>query len=172
MLDILSAAAPTIASEILERTASAPRVQQIVQLSLAPAFLLGGIGAIMNVMMSRLVWIAERIERIERGGHDDAAGGERDAIELAWLGRRKSHAQRAVMLSTASAAVISVVIALLFVSAYIKPQIGTLIAVAWIVTMTLLIAALGFFLLETRLAAIGANRARRRPRAWRRPRQS
>jgi hypothetical protein len=159
MLELLSAATPNLASEILQRTASAPRVQQIVQLSLAPAFLLGGIGAIMNVLMSRLVWIAERIERIEHGTRDEGET-ERDALELAWLDRRKAHAQRAVVLSTASAAVISVVIALLFVSAYIKPQIGTLIAVAWIVTMALLIAALAFFLLETRLAAIGTQRAR------------
>lgn len=159
MLDLLTSVTPNLASEILQRTASAPRVQQIVQLSLAPAFLLGGIGAIMNVMMSRLVWIAERIERIEHGRTEEGEA-ERDALELAWLARRKTHAQRAVVLSTASAAVISVVIALLFVSAYIRPQIGTLIAAAWIITMTLLIAALGFFLLETRLAAIGTQRAR------------
>jgi hypothetical protein len=160
MIDLLSAASPNIASEILQRTASAPRVQQIVQLSLAPAFLLGGIGAVMNVLMSRLIWIAERIDRIEHRSKADGLG-ERDVLELAWLDRRKAHAQRAVVLSTASAAVISVVIALLFVSAYIRPQIGTLIAIAWIVTMALLIAALGFFLLETRLAAIGTDRARR-----------
>jgi hypothetical protein len=161
MLDLLTSVTPNLASEIIQRTASAPRVQQIVQLSLAPAFLLGGIGAIMNVMMSRLVWIAERIERIEHGRTEEGEA-EHDALELAWLDRRKTHAQRAVMLSTASAAVISVVIALLFVSAYIRPQIGTLIAAAWIITMTLLIAALGFFLLETRLAAIGTQRARLR----------
>jgi hypothetical protein len=160
MLEVLTSLTPNLASEILQRTASAPRVQQIVQLSLAPAFLLGGIGAIMNVLMSRLVWIAERIERIEHWQESDERGAP-NALELAWLDRRKAHAQRAVMLSAASAAAISVVIALLFVSAYIKPQIGTLIAIAWIVTMALLIAALGFFLIETRLAAIGADRVRR-----------
>ena len=160
-LDLIAAASdPTLASEIIERTASTPRVQQIVQLSLAPAFLLGGIGAIMNVMMSRLIWIAERIERIERRIEDELAG-EAELRELPWLGTRKLHAQRAVMLSTASAAVISVVIALLFVSAYIQPQIGTVTAVAWVLTMGLLIAGLGFFLLETRLAARGADGSRR-----------
>ena len=160
MLEVLTSLTPNLASEILQRTASAPRVQQILQLSLAPAFLLGGIGAIMNVLMSRLVWIAERIERIEHWQESDERGAP-NALELAWLDRRKAHAQRAVMLSAASAAAISVVIALLFVSAYIKPQIGTLIAIAWIFTMALLIAALGFFLIETRLAAIGADRVRR-----------
>ena len=39
--DLLSSAVP-VASDILERTASTPRVQQIVSLSLAPAFLHSG----------------------------------------------------------------------------------------------------------------------------------
>ncbi|MGN6500063.1 MAG: DUF2721 domain-containing protein [Tsuneonella sp.] len=154
MLHALAAVEPNLAAEILQRTASTPHVQQIVQLSLAPAFLLGGIGAIMNVMMSRLIWIAQRVERIERRTEDGLAG-ENELRELPWLGRRKEHAQRAVMFSTAAAAVISVVIALLFVSSYIDPQIGTVIAVAWIVTMALLITGLGFFLMETRLGANG-----------------
>ena len=62
--DLLSSAVP-VASDILERTASTPRVQQIVSLSLAPAFLLAAIGAIMNVLVSRMIWIANRIERID-----------------------------------------------------------------------------------------------------------
>lgn len=154
MLDIL-AAGGALASDILERTASTPKVQQIVQLSLAPAFLLSGIGAIMNVMMSRLIWIAERIERIERRIEDGKAGSE--IHELPWLRARRQNAQMAVVFSTASAVVISVVIGLLFISAYIRPQIGTVTAIAWITTMLLLIVGLGFFLLETRLAARGAR---------------
>ena len=41
------------------------RVQQVVQLSLAPAFLLAGIGAVMNVMTNRLIWVANKIEELE-----------------------------------------------------------------------------------------------------------
>lgn len=152
MIDLL-AIGGSLAGEILERTSSTPRVQQMVQLSLAPAFLLGGIGAIMNVMMSRLIWIAERKERIERRIEDGKAGPE--VRELPWLAQRRRHAQTAVVFSTASAAVISVVIVLLFISAFIRPQIGTLTALAWILTMILLLTGLGFFLLETRLAARG-----------------
>lgn len=158
MIDLL-AAGGNLATEMLERTASTPKVQQIVQLSLAPAFLLGGIGAIMNVMMSRLIWVADRIERIEQRGQDGKSA--RDQRELAWLNQRRRYAQWAVVFSTASAAVISIVIALLFISAYIQPQIGTLTAIAWIVTMVLLITGLGFFLMETRLAARGVHSARR-----------
>ncbi|WP_374408978.1 DUF2721 domain-containing protein [Pelagerythrobacter sp.] len=155
MVDLLSAST-SLAVEMLQRTASTPHVQQIVQLSLAPAFLLSGIGAIMNVMMSRMIWVAERIERIERRIEDGKAG-DHELRELPWLVQRRRHAQKAMAFSTASAAVISVVIALLFISAYIEPQIGTITAIAWVLTMALLITGLGFFLLETRMAARGVN---------------
>ena len=158
LLDLLAAAAETripLALEIFERTASTPRVQQVVQLSLAPAFLLSGIGAIMNVIMSRMIWIAKRIEMI-----DDKLEDERSARQLrehGWLMRRRRLMQGAIMFSTASAVMISAVIMLLFISAYITAQIGTLIAAMWVLTMVLLVTGLAFFLFETRLAAIGAQ---------------
>lgn len=152
MLDFLASNA-NLATELLERTSSTLRVQEIVRLSLAPAFLLAGIGAIMNVMMSRLIWIAERIERLE--DRMDEMDGNRAERELAWLDRRRQLAQRAVMFATCAALIISVVIALLFISAWIKPQIGTLTALAWIATMVLLTTALVHFVLETLVAARG-----------------
>ncbi|HSJ78521.1 MAG TPA: DUF2721 domain-containing protein [Erythrobacter sp.] len=158
LLDLLAAAATEsrlpFAFEIFERTASTPRVQQVVQLSLAPAFLLSGIGAIMNVIMSRMIWIAQRVENIE--DKMEAQRSAKQARELGWLMRRRKLAQGAIMFSTASAVMISLVIGLLFISAYITAQIGTLIAALWVLTMALLVTGLGFFLLETRLAAIGA----------------
>ena len=48
------------AFDLIERTSSTLRVQQVVQLSLAPAFLLAGIGAVMNVMTNRLIWVANK----------------------------------------------------------------------------------------------------------------
>jgi hypothetical protein len=156
LLDTLVAAGPQapFALEILERTASTPRVQQVVQLSLAPAFLLSGIGAIMNVIMSRMIWIAKRIETIEDKMEDGRTA--KQTRELGWLMRRRKLMQGAIMFSTAAAVMISAVIMLLFVSAYILAQIGTLIAVLWVLTMLLLVTGLGFFLFETRLAARGA----------------
>jgi len=148
------AAQPLFALEILERTASTPRVQQVVQLSLAPAFLLGGIGAIMSVIMNRMIWIAGRIDKIEDIPEHERR--PRQAGELGWLRNRRKLAQTAIMFTTASAVMISTVIALLFIAAYIRAQIGTLIAAMWVTTMALLIVGLAFFLLETRLAARGA----------------
>ncbi|MBA3862404.1 MAG: DUF2721 domain-containing protein [Erythrobacter sp.] len=158
MFDLFAVAADVrmpFALEIFERTASTPRVQQVVQLSLAPAFLLSGIGAVMNVIMSRMIWIAQRIERIEDKLEEQRT--PRQAREHGWLMRRRKLAQGAILFSTAAAVMISLVIGMLFISAYITSQIGTLIAGLWVLTMVLLVTGLAFFLLETRLAAIGAQ---------------
>ncbi len=155
-LELLAAALHTpFAADILERTASTPRVQQVVQLSLAPAFLLSAIGAIMNVIMSRMIWIAQRVENIEEKMEGQRTA--KQARELSWLMRRRKLMQGAIMFSTAAAVMISMVIGLLFISAYIYAQIGTVIALLWVLTMVLLVTGLGFFLLETRLAARGAQ---------------
>ena len=153
LLDLL-ATNQAFAFELLERTASSPRVQQVVQLSLAPAFLLGGIGAVMNVIMARMIWIAGRIERIEEMSDEDR--NQRQLHELGWLEARRRAAQIAIQFTTASAVIISLVIGLLFISAYVKAQIGTFIAVLWVLTMVLLVTGLIFFLRETRMAAKGA----------------
>ena len=154
MLDILAVvAAPDVVHEILSRTSSAPKVQQIVALSLAPAFLLSGIGAIMNVMMSRMIWVAGRIEKIDNRIEEGTR--KHGDPERAWLLRRRRTIQHAVMASTGSAATISIVIALLFLSAYVETRLGTVIVLAWLLTMILLIVGLGFFFRETRLAAKG-----------------
>lgn len=151
MFDLLSAS--NLAADLLERTASTPDVQRALQSSLAPAFLLVGIGGIMNVMMSRLIWIAGRIERLSE--NLDISCEVTHGQEVAWLCARRQCARRAIMFSTAAAMVISIVIALLFVSAYIETKIGTIIAVLWTATMALLITGLVSFMLETRLAAQG-----------------
>lgn len=149
------------APTIIEQTASTPRVMQMLQFSLAPAFLLVAIGSIMNVMVARLTWVANRIERLEARAEE--RGEDPCSDELTWLGQRRRIAQNAVKFSTGAAVLISVLIALLFLSAYIELRIGTLIAALWVATMALLITGLGFFFAETRLAARGPGKAR--PRA-------
>lgn len=145
-----------IATDLLERTASTPAVMQALQSSLAPAFLLVGIGSIMNVMVSRLNWIAGRIERLEANS-DTHSHSAKTPAEVDWLSARRSLARRAIMVSTAAAAIISVVIALLFVSTYIDAQMGTAIAILWVATVGCLITGLSFFFRETLLAARGAK---------------
>ncbi|WP_271077007.1 DUF2721 domain-containing protein [Aurantiacibacter sp. MUD61] len=149
----------SLTGDLIERTSSTARVQQMVQLSLAPVFLLAGIGAMLNVMNARLTWLVDRIEFVDRRREKGLAG--RDAEELPALRLRQKHAQRAVNLSTAAALTICLVVALLFISAFIEPRIGTLVAVLWIATMAQLSAALLLFFRETRLATSTAKERRK-----------
>lgn len=155
--EIFSVSESSLAVDLIERTASTIRVQEIVRLSLAPAFLLAAIGAVMNVMMSRLIWVAGRIQRLETQMKEEQSVEEQ--IELSRLYRRRKIAQRAVMFATSAALTISLVILLLFVSAFIEPRIGTITAIAWISTMLLLITALALFAWETMVAAMGQSQA-------------
>ena len=150
ILDLITAG---IATDLLERTASTPRVQQAVELSLAPAFLLVAIGSIMNVMMARLIWLAGRIERLAEPV--EGACSVSQGAELTWLRTLRRIARLAIKFSTAAAVVISVEIAVLFLSAYIETRIGTVVAFLWVATIALLITGLGYFLRETLLAADG-----------------
>lgn len=154
MIDLLS-----LAGDLLERTSSSLRVQGIVQLSLAPVFLLAAIGAVLNVVNARLMWIVDGIDRLDATSEADPAMRERE--ELPALRRRRTYAQHAVNLCTGAALTICIIVATLFISAFIEPQIGTLVAGLWVLTMGLLFLGLFYFLLETRIATSTARERRR-----------
>lgn len=153
--DLLAA----VSDSLIERTSSTVRVQSIVQLSLAPVFMLAAIGAVLNVMNMRLTWIVERVDRLEK--REEEGGTDREIEELPALRRRQKYAHDAINLSTGAGLLICVVVILLFVSAFIRTAIGTLVAATWITAMVLVSGALLMFLLETRLATQSARDLRR-----------
>lgn len=165
MLDLLAPAG--LAIDLIERTSRTADTLRAVELSLAPAFLLVGIGSIMNVMMARLTWVAGRIERLSDVEEEKITLNRQREID--WLCRRRKFARRAILFSTAAASVISIVIAALFVSVYIETRIGTLVAVLWVLTMGLLIAGLSQFFMETQIAAGGSERFQGQPGARGKP---
>jgi len=148
-MDILSAST-SFAGELVQRTSSTVRVLQMVQLSLTPAFFLAAIGAFLNVMNQRLTWIVDRVHLLERAEESNVAN--REIEELPVLRQRRWHAHLAINLSTAAGLLICVVVALTFISAFVRPPLGTIVALCWITAMVLVFSALLSFLLETRLA--------------------
>ncbi|MGB3740403.1 MAG: DUF2721 domain-containing protein [Pontixanthobacter sp.] len=152
----------SLTGELIERTSSAVRVQEIVQLSLAPVFLLAAIGAVLNVMNARLIWIVDRVNGIERLRYEHDT--DRQTEELPALLQRQNYAELSVNFSTAAALTICLVIGLLFISAFIRPQMGTVVAILWIITTVELIISLTLFLMETRLATASARDRRKRSR--------
>jgi small-conductance mechanosensitive channel len=153
LLDLLAATATQLPFDIAEPSSRTRDVQAAVGASLTPAFLLVGIGSIMNVMMTRLTWIAGRIERLEDTA-TETDKKKRDA-EFDWLCARRHLARRAIKMSSAAAMIISVVIAILFISTYLGIELGTTVAVLWVATVALLIAGLLYFVRETLLASDG-----------------
>lgn len=158
ILDLLASNAE-VTSSFIERTSSTVRVQSIVQLSLAPVFMLAAIGAVLNVMNARLIWIADRVGRLEK--REESGKLDREIEELPALRRRQKFAQDAINLSTGAGLLICVVVILLFVSAFIEPEIGTYVAIIWITAMVLVSGALLSFLRETRLATRSARDLRK-----------
>ncbi|NNC48200.1 MAG: DUF2721 domain-containing protein [Sphingomonas sp.] len=149
-----------LASELITRTSETARVQQMVQLSLAPVFLLAAIGAVLNVMNVRLIWIVDRVSAIEAGTAEDRAHEE-----LAALRRRQKFASLAITFSSVAALIICLVIALMFISAFVRPAMGTLVAICWVGAMLLVIGSLIFFMRETQIAAASAKERRALSRA-------
>ena len=141
--------------------ASAATVAQIIQLAVAPVFLLAGIGAFLNVMAQRLARTVERSRSLERefASFDDETRRLATA-ELHILDRRTTVVNLAITACTASALFVCVLVALLFIADLAKAPIGSPIAWLFVLSMLLLIAGLFLFLWEIRLA-IKALRVRR-----------
>jgi len=128
-------------------------IAHVIQLAVTPVFLLTGIGAILSVLISRLARIVDRGRQLE-GLLASADSGESAcaAADLIILSRRAKLINRAISLCTTCALLICSVIVVLFVGAFISPDISIPIALLFVAAMTLLILALIVFLSEIRLA--------------------
>jgi len=133
---------------------SVSTVAEIVRLALAPVFLLSGIGAFLNVCVTRLSRIVDRTRDVEplllvsRGGEHDRWLGE-----MAVLDRRMNLVSWATGLTVLSGVLTCLVVALLFAATLTELQFGTAIALLFIASMLTIAAGFAVFLFETRLGA-------------------
>lgn len=128
-------------------------IAQLIQLAIAPVFLLAGIGAILNVLAQRLARVVDRARKLEAEfGSFDEAERKRAGAELCLLDRRMTVVNQAIRACTASALFTCLVVALLFVADLANFPVGQAIAFLFIATMLLLIVGLVMFLYEIRLA--------------------
>lgn len=128
-------------------------VSATIQAAIAPVFLLAGVGAFLNVMVGRLARIVDRARQIEQL-HPRSTGPEHDrhVWELRLIDRRISVINTAIFLCVSSALAICIVVALLFVSRLANLHVGAIVAVAFILSMGLLMAGLIYFLVEVRMS--------------------
>jgi hypothetical protein len=123
-------------------------VAHVIQLAIAPVFLLSGIGALLGVMTNRLSRIIDRARRLEAAPPDDPVLGERFASELVVLGRRARLVSRAIALCTASALLVATVVIALFVGAFFRRDFSPMIGITFVAAMVALCFGLVAFLQE------------------------
>lgn len=122
----------------------------VIQLAVAPVFLLTGIGAILGVLSTRLARVIDRYRVL------DVMEGKAHAAHLAEMNdllSRSRWIQAAIMLCTLCALLVCVVIALLFIGVEAGWDPSLLIAVLFITAMLSLVLGLMCFLREIILAA-------------------
>ncbi|MFM9977431.1 MAG: DUF2721 domain-containing protein [Sphingomonadaceae bacterium] len=131
-----------------------------IQLSIAPVFLLAGIGAFLNVIAARLARVVDRARLLETL-HPEADDGDRAryVAELQTLETRMTLASRSIYFGTASGLAVCLLVIVLFVGELINFNLGDVIALLFVVAVALLAAAMVLFLRETRIA-IGALHVR------------
>jgi hypothetical protein len=129
-------------------------IAQIIQLSVAPVFLLAGIGAFLNVCAGRLSRIVDRARAIEKlilGSR----GAEHDRLvtEIRTLDRRIGLVSWAISMSVLSAILVCALIVTLFATSLLGAQFATVVAILFIASMVATGAGFAIFLVETRLGS-------------------
>jgi len=125
-------------------------VARIIQLAVAPVFLLSGVGVTLTLFTNRLARIVDRARLLE---DQLAADPRRDLHEaLAVLAQRARYINYAIALGTISGALVTITVILLFTAALLGNNLTLLIAVVFSVAMLTLTASLLVFFVEVRYA--------------------
>ena len=118
-------------------------IGHVIQLSVAPVFLLSGIGIILTVLTNRLARVVDRARRLEdaaRSSTGEALEERRQELRvIAWRARLMN---RAITLSTCSALLVALVVVLLFLGAFLNFNATLPVAGLFILAMLALIATL------------------------------
>lgn len=127
---------------------SVSAVAQVIQLAVAPVFLLTGVAATLGVLANRLARIIDRARVLEarrEAGHGELASVSAD---LSHLSERARLVYTAIALLVSSALLVGLVIISLFLGVFLEAHLGGVIAVLFIGAMLTFIGALMVFLRE------------------------
>jgi Protein of unknown function (DUF2721) len=137
----------------VDEEAAIVAVGRAIQLSVAPVFLLSGIGAMLAVMTNRLARVVDRArgveEQLEGATAPDREKAERD---LAVMSRRAKLINLAITLCTITALFVCAVVATMFVGAFLGFNAAIPVAVLFVGAMSTFFVGLLFFLREIFIA--------------------
>jgi hypothetical protein len=126
---------------------------QVIQLAVAPVFLLTGVAGILNVLASRIGRIIDRARLMEERLPSADPDTSRDLhARLKVLSRRAAFINRAIGLCVLSGLLVSIVVAALFVSSSLRLDLALPISILFVVALFSLAVSLVYFLREVFLA--------------------
>ena len=129
-------------------------VAHVIQLAVAPVFLLAGVGSLLGVLTSRLARVVDRFHALEQSlveefSPESMARTQATKVSLA---RRARLIHWAITLCTVCDLLVCLVIAALFIGAELQVALPSTIAGLFIAAMLALIAGLVCFLREIALS--------------------
>lgn len=138
----------------MEPISTVTDLSHIIQLAVAPVFLLAGIAGFLNVMSGRLGRIVDRARVVERRALilKDETFIARNQKELNALRRRIRLINWSIGCCTVSALLVCMLVVTLFVGSYWRFTIDPFIIALFVLAMLALITALLVFIKETLLA--------------------
>ena len=136
---------------------SVTTASEVIQLAIAPVFLLMGVSALLGVLTGRLGRVVDRFRVLNERCSTPQAQAENPSCvnysqELYMLSCRANWVHWAITLCTLSLLLVALVIGLLFLGSAITWDSSWLVSMLFIFTMMSLVAGLGCFLREIHLS--------------------
>ena len=137
----------------LQFNAQITDIAQVIQLAVAPVFLLSGVGITLTVLTHRLSRIIDRARTLEERLLTAAGDNKEDLLaQLSTLSRRARLINSAITLCTVSGLLVCLVIATLFTADFLQFNLSGAIALLFIVAMLAFAIAFLTFLREIFMA--------------------
>ncbi len=148
-------------------------IAHVIQLAVAPVFLLTAIGTLITALNTRLGRAVDRRRVVQQLLDTGAAGSDDLRAEVAQIARRTHLIYLAILAAVSAALLVCLVVASAFLGALFPIELSKPIAVLFILAMCALVVSLSLFLREIFLAVsfgrlrvvalTGAPRAPARP---------
>jgi hypothetical protein len=127
-------------------------IAHVIQLAVAPVFLLTGIAGVLGVMTNRLSRVVDRTRVLEAQILENPLMYDTLRRELKTLFKRAVLVSRSITLCTITALLVCAVVALLFVGDFVGFSVRMPVALLFVLAMVAFFAGLVHFLREIMLA--------------------
>ena len=136
-------------------------IARVIQLAVAPVFLLTAIGTILSALINRLGRIVDRRrvleDRLRTPPAEEGARVKEDVEELNLLAQRIRLIYHAIMLAVLCALFVCLLVAGAFLGVFITADLAKVVGTLFILAMFALVGSLGMFLREIFLAVKGGR---------------